>query len=321
MDLTLSLLKEHCPAVSESLFSKCVSAIENNHSFLKRVILARRVRRKLRKYAESGYIGRLFAYFRVVWALVRRRLDGKIKNKGLRSGGVVIAIVGPDATGKSTTVGETRRWLGKVFALRCVHVGKPPASWITFPFSVVLPFARQILPRFRRSQVQTHSSDKEPVKESSSLFYAVRALTLAWDRSRLLIKVARSKADGDFIICDRYPSEVTGAMDSPRLRERSGKGGMKNAIFNWMVRAERKLYERMPPPDIAIQLTVSLETAKKRNQARVGDDRDADEFIEIRHRNARDWHKDGTPHYYKVSTEQSIADTILTIKKAVWESL
>lgn len=153
------------------------------------------------------------------------------------------------------------------------------------------------------------------------MFYAIRALTLAWDRYRLLQKVYRAKAQGDLIVCDRYPSEQIGAMDSPRLKEKTGKKGLKASLFNTMARQEHRLYERMPAPDIVIKLHVSIETAKKRNSARVGGDRDNDDFLEVRHRYAHEWHKSGTKHIFKISTEVPKSESILNIKKAIWESL
>lgn len=322
---SLALLHEHCPAISESLFLSCVGAINENHSFITKVLLAFRVRKRLRGFAEYTFITRAFAYAGVLLAKFRCVLKGNLKNKTLQSGGAVIAFVGADATGKSTLVAETERWLGKVFAVRKVHVGKPPTSMLTVLFNVTLPLVRRLLPQLRRSQIQTQLHDKaasqDGLKGTSSPLYGLRALTLAWDRYRLLRKVTRAEERGELIICDRYPSELTGAMDSPRLEEKLGRSGLKSRLLNWLARRERDLYNRMPPPDIAVKLSVSLEVAKKRNQERIKGDKDTDEFIESRHRSAREWQKDGTKHSFEISTDNSLADTILNTKKAIWESL
>lgn len=322
---SLSLLNEHCPSVSESLFLSCIDAINENSSIIRRVFLAMRVRKRLRTFAEYSYISRAYAYARVSLAKLKCILMGNMKNKTLSSGGAVIAFVGADATGKSTLVAETGRWLGKVFAVRQVHVGKPPTSLLTVLFTLTLPLVRRLLPQLRRSQIQTQLHDKESsrdgIKASTSPIYGVRALTLAWDRYRLLRKVARAKARGELIICDRYPSESIGAMDSPRLEERSGKSGLKVRLLNWLARKEHELYNRMAPPDIVIKLKVSLAVAKKRNQERIKGDKDTDDFIVSRHQNARDWHKAGTKYSYEISTDQSLSDTILNTKKAIWGSL
>ena len=110
-------------------------------------------------------------------------------------------------------------------------------------------------------------------------------------------------------------------MDSPRLEERSGKSGLKFAFLNWIARKERELYNRMSPPDIAIKLTVSLAVAKKRNMERTKGEKDTDEFIESRHRNAREWHKAGTGYSFEINTDKPLLETILNTKKAIWEAL
>ncbi|KPJ93405.1 MAG: hypothetical protein AMJ53_07290 [Gammaproteobacteria bacterium SG8_11] len=322
---SLSLLNEYCPAVSESLFLNCVEAINENHSFISKVFLALRVRKRLRNFAQYTFTTRTFAYARVLLAKLKCILKGNLKNKTLSSGGAVIAFVGADATGKSTLVAETERWLGKVFAVRKVHVGKPPTSLLTALVNMALPLVRRLLPQLRRSQIQTQFHDKkssqDAIKGPSLPLYGLRALTLAWDRYQLLRKVGRAKARGELIICDRYPSELTGAMDSPRLEEQLGKSGLRIAFTNWLARKEGELYKRMPSPDIAIKLSVSLAVAKKRNKERIKGDKDTDEFIESRHRSAREWHKAGTKYAFEISTDQSLSDTILNTKKAIWESL
>jgi hypothetical protein len=152
---TLSLLSTYCPMVSEPLFLSCIDAINENHSFLNKVFLGLRVRRRLRNYAKYTFVKRLFAYAQVIWAKLRCRLKGNVKNKTLHSGGAVIAFVGADATGKSTLIAETARWLGDVFAVRTVHAGKPPSSWLTLPINVILPLARRCMPKLRQSKVMS----------------------------------------------------------------------------------------------------------------------------------------------------------------------
>jgi hypothetical protein len=70
-----------------------------------------------------------------------------------------------------------------------------------------------------------------------------------------------------------------------------------------------------------LKLKVSLETAKQRNRTRLKMNNDSDECLEIRHQQSREWYKPGTKHIYDIDTEQSLTETILNVKKAIWESL
>ncbi len=326
-DLTeaLSLLQEHCPVIDEPLFVRCVETLNGDSPLIERMMLAQQVRRRLKVYAKYSFFKRLLAYVRVLWAEVRRRMGTKQKNKVLQAGGAVIAFVGADATGKSTLVTETTHWLGDTFAVKVIHTGKPPSSWLTAPVNIALALVRRLmsLQRVSRLKDQIPSSDSNPsqhkFKGLSSIPYALRAITLAWDRQRLILKTRRLAAQGEIIVCDRYPSNVIGAMDSPRLEEEPLKTGRVVAIYNRLARLEKRLYRPIPPPDIALKLQVSLETAKKRNRERNGQDGDA--YLEARHRQSQDWYMPGTRYVYDIDTEQSLEETICNVKDAIWESL
>lgn len=317
----LSLLRQHCPVIDEQLFVKCVETLNSDSPLINRMILARQVRRRLKVYAKYTFSKRLLAYVRVLWAEGQRRLGTKQKNKVLQAGGTVIAFVGADATGKSTLVTETGRWLGDSFTVKIIHTGKPPSSWLTAPVNMVLALVRR--QRNSRLYSQTSSSDSNPsqhkFKGLSSLPYALRAITLAWDRQQLIIKTRRLAAEGEIIICDRYPSRTIGAMDSPRLEDEPLKKGPVATIYNRLARLEKRLYKQIPPPDIVLKLKVSLETAQKRNRER--NEQDGDTYLEARHRQSQDWHMPGTRYVYDIDTEQTLEETICNAKEAIWESL
>lgn len=240
---------------------------------------------------------------------------------------MVIAFVGPEATGKSTLVSESSKWLGQVFSASTIHAGKPPSTWITAPINLFLPFIRQLWPRLRTSRIEGHVSISDQPKISpinsgvSGLIYAFRSVSLAWDRRHLLIRARRLAARNEFVICDRYPSETIGAMDSPRLEEIRNPKGLTDLMVNRLARIENRLYREIPPPDIVLKLKVSVETAKRRNQERIKIGKETDEYLESRHRQSGEWNMPGTKYVYTIDTEQSLDETILSVKKAIWESL
>jgi thymidylate kinase len=320
----LSLLHKYCPAVGSSLFLTCVSAIEKDHSLLKKVLLARRVRRQLRQYAEYSFIKRIEAYARVFLAKWQRLLKRNARNKMLQTGGAVIAIVGGDATGKSTLVAESGRWLGKTFIVKIIHTGKPPSSWLTAPANAVLALYRRLTStrssgRFKKPALGDSYSSQHEFAGLSSLIYALRAVTLAWDRRQLLRKARRQADAGAIIICDRYPSRTIGAMDSPRLRDGSLKTGLIATAYNRLSRLEKRLYDDIPPPDIVLKLKVTLETAMKRNRER--QDQDGCTYLEARHRQSQNWHIGATRGVYEIDTEQTLEETIADVRKTIWERL
>jgi thymidylate kinase len=321
----LSLLRQYCPVIEEPLFVKCVGTLNSDSSLINRMLLARQVRRRLKVYAKYTFFGQLWAYGQMLWAEVRRRIGTKPKNKVFQAGGAMVAFVGADATGKSTLVTETGRWLGETFAVKIIHTGKPPSSWLTAPMNIALGLVRRLtsLRHTNRLTGQPSSNDKSPSQHRfrglSSLPYAFRAVSLAWDRQRLILKARRRAAEGEIIVCDRYPSRVIGAMDSPRLVEEQLKTGPIVSIYNRLARLEKRLYERIPPPDIVLRLRVSLETAKQRNRGRNGFDGEA--YLEARHRQSQAWYMPGTRAVHDIDTEQPLEETIRKVKEIIWETL
>ena len=323
----LAFLRKYCPVVDEQLFIKCVETLNSDTPQVRRMILAQRVRRRLKVYARHTAFKRLVAYSQLLWAEVRRRLGTKQKNKVLQAGGAVIAFVGAEATGKSTLVTETGRWLGSTFAVRTVHAGKPPSTWLTAPLSLLLPLIRSRLSSLRTNHLDGHitsaPANPSPNKNKgvASLVYALRTVILAWERRQLLVRARQTAANGEIVICDRFPSDTIGAMDSPRLREQPTQRGVVPAIFNWLARLEQRLYRQIPPPDVVLRLNVSIEAALQRNRERFKPGKESDAYVASRHRQAREWHKFGTRYIYNIDTEQSLTETILCVKKAIWESL
>jgi thymidylate kinase len=322
----LSLLRSYCPVIDDQLFVKCVETLDSDAPLTARVLLAHQVRRRLKVYAKHTFVRRLLAYGELLGSEVARRLGTKRQNKVLRAGGAVIAFVGADATGKSTLVKEAGRWLGDTFAVTVIHAGKPPSSWLTAPLNIALGFARRYLSSQRIDHLKNQkgfSSDSNLAQHRfnglSSVLYALRAVALAWDRHRLILKSRRRAAEGEIVICDRYPSRVTGAMDSPCLLEEPFQTGLLPALYNRLARLEKHLYKQIPPPDVVLRLKVSLVTALRRNRER--DLLDREGYLEARHRQSQNWQISGTSNIYEIDAEQTLNETIRNVKEAIWEAL
>jgi thymidylate kinase len=322
------LLQRYCPVIGSADFTEGLALLAQAGATGQKIRLAWRMRRHLRVYAKNSRGRHLAAYGALFWHYALRRLAGQRRNKSLASGGAVIAFVGPEATGKSTLVAESKRWLGDAFAVRAIHAGKPPSTLLTFPLNGLAPFLRKVLPDFRTNRLAGHIPPGERAKAAppkierlSALFYAVRAVAVAWDRRALLHKARRAAAQGELVICDRYPSTMVGAMDSPRLQADPEKRGLIPKIYNRLAQVEARLYQQIPPPDMVIKLSVSIATAQQRNRDRIKDHKESDAYVESRHRQVRNWQRPGTKYIYEISTEKSLVETLCEVKRVIWETL
>jgi thymidylate kinase len=322
MKQVVALLDRYCPVVSEEIFIECLNAILDEVPYAHKWKLSYQVQRRLRIYQKYSFPDWLFGHVQLLAGNVIKKIRKQKGSKILLSGGTIIAFVGADATGKSTLVSETSRWRRKNFVLNTVHAGKPPSTLLTAPANFLLGLNR----RFRR---QSRSVGKDPSsnggvayaerKSLGALIYAIRAVCLAWDRRALLWKARRASANGEIVVCDRYPTNATGMMDSPRLSEDPMQKGFVASIYNLLARVERALYRQIPPPDIVLRLKVSLETAKKRNAAR--EIRDDEAYLQSRHQQAKDWFMPGTRSIQEIDTDLPLAETLLAVRQAIWPQL
>ena len=248
----------------------------------------------------------------------------------------VIALVGPEATGKSTIALELENWLALMYKVRVVHAGKPPATWLTRPIHILLPLIKAVFPKIRTSRLKgyvvtqqtsgTNDSDKRDKSRRNSirlslLVNAFWAVCLAWERRQLLVLSQKAANNQMFIVCDRYPSYRLGAIDCTRLTVKLEQKGIISALYNQLARMEKRIYQQIPAPDIVLQLSVSLETAKQRNRDRVKVDKEGDGYIESRRRQTQDWHRMGNEVIHYIDTEQPYADTVKHAIEAIESTL
>jgi thymidylate kinase len=326
LEKSIGLLKEFSPSIDEKLFVDCITTLETDGSLVRRIGLARKLRGQIRHFSKQTSFEKLLSFFRLIGTQLQRRIGSGSKNKIMQAGGSVIAIVGADASGKSTIVSETGGWLSKSLLVRIIHAGKPSTSLATAPINILLHLSRSFWPK-RQQMVKANlsSSDHEnsstSTRGTASLLYAFRAVALAWDRKNLLLKSWRAAAKGEIIICDRYPSNNLGAMDSPRLKENLLDVGWQSPIINLTARLEQRIYRQIPPPDLVIRLQVSVETAKERNRLRIKPRGETDDYIEFRHKNAAEWNRSDAARVFDIDTGQPLSRTMQEIKTLIWRSL
>jgi thymidylate kinase len=321
----LDYLSDYCPVLDGKVFLECINAIEAGDWYPRKWVLAQKIRWQLRIYRLHTDIGRWIDYAGFLRAACLKKLKNQKGNKIFLNGGAVIAIVGADATGKSTLIKATSGWLRKNFVVYTIHAGKPPSAWLTFPINLILRLNRSIKSNLRivynlgNERSKKSTSIHAEMKDQDSLIYAIRAVCLAWDRRTLLLKARRAAANGEMIVCDRYPSFAAGMMDSPRLVEDNTKKSFTKSLYNRLARLEEKIYRQIAPPDIVLRLKVSLETAMKRNAAReIIDD---EIYLQNRHQQAVDWYIPGTRRIADINTDRTLEDTIAEVKHVIWSSL
>jgi thymidylate kinase len=320
IDETLSLVDCWLPSLDTNLFSNCITALEVPAPLFRRIILGRQLRSRLRLYARHSAIRAWLGGLQKFTIMLLRRLFRSQKGMIPLSGGAVIAFVGPEATGKSTLLAEMSGWLGEHFAVQQVHAGKPKSTILSAIPNLLVPVLRSMLPTHRSSHVETQYASKEQSEksqESYSLIFAIRSVLLAYDRRALLTRAFGRAANGTIVLCDRYPSLCSGTPDSPQLSHLPIASD-RYSIRRLLARIEKRLYREIPPPDLVISLTVPVEVAVLRNEAR--GKKEPEDYVRLRHARSSNLEFGKTP-IYKINTDQPLDKIVLEVKKVIWNTL
>ena len=317
---SLRLVNYWLPSVDTDLFSECIQAIKSSTFLFHRIALGLRLRSSLRMYARHSSLKAWWSGIRTFLTMGFRRIMRSQRGMSPQSGGAVIAIVGPEATGKSTLLTEMKSWLGEHFAVNQIHAGKPKSTLFTFLPNLLVPALRFFLPSYRSSRLETERAFEERVQSLPKVYpliSAIRSVLLAYDRRALLARAFARSSNGGIVLCDRYPSLSPGSPDGPQLSQ-FPISEENYPIQYRLSRIEKQIYEEIPPPDLVILLTVPVEVAIIRNRNR--GKFEPEDFVRLRHAQSSSLEFEKS-QVYKINTDQPLDKTILEVKRAIWNVL
>jgi hypothetical protein len=182
-------------------------------------------------------------------------------NRRAPGGGRMVAIVGVDGSGKSTSVAALRAWLGSKIDVLPIYFGTGDGRPSLFlrPFKLVMPLIMRVLKSKPSCASHGKKSGQAPGR-LYSLLLMIWAVAVAADKRKKLTAARRATNRGLFVLADRYPQDqIRGFNDGPLLTRLTVAPG-------WLRRWEAAAYalaDRLPP-DLVIKLVVTPETAARR---------------------------------------------------------
>src|SRR6266487_82316 len=139
------ILKRHLPSIDAKLFDDCLRSLQPDCAIWTRLGVRKRLQNRLNAHASRSQISDIFlGVFRQVTEIVLRRMFGYSPQKRITHGGTMIALIGGDGSGKSTTVNELYTWLHEIFDVVKIHMGRPPRSWSTFCVDSTMGLERRL---------------------------------------------------------------------------------------------------------------------------------------------------------------------------------
>jgi thymidylate kinase len=299
------------PGAGQRMFRELLEAISDHGAVMRRLRLGLKVARLLRGYRRLGTAAMAILQLRHAALLGMRRFRRR-RELALQTGGAIIAVVGPKATGKSTLSTAAADRLGGHLDVWQVHVGKPPATALTVLPACLVPLARRLFPKERSGE---YEAPERRADGRYSLLYIVRMTLLAHDRRALLRRMWRAAANGSIVIADRFPSMTIGAADSSRFDDDTIRN-CRSRVKRWLMRRERAFYESLPQPDVVIRLSVPIDTAIRRDAQRVKED--APDRAAVERRRDMESIAEYSGNVIRLNTDGPFVETLNAFMKAVW---
>ena len=229
--------------------------------------LRRRIRRTLapwRRYnAAEALVRAGVRAAALAWDTINRRFLHAPRPMRRRpfAGGLVIAMLGVDGSGKTTLTRTIRTWLGAEMDVMPIYFGTGGGrpSLILAPLKVMVPLASRLLRRKPAGASHGQVSDRAPGPVYACLL-ALWATVLAIEKRRKLTAAHRGAARGAVVVADRYPQDQLPSFNDgpllPRLR----------AAPDWLRRFEARSYAlaRRLPPDLVIRLDATPDVLARR---------------------------------------------------------
>lgn len=237
-------------------------------------------------------------------------------------GGIIVAVLGADGSGKSTVTSEIVKCLSQKLDVIPVYLGsgdgtasllRLPLIWAARAAKTLRQFSsRPSLQKHDHAAAHTNSQAAQSNSRLSQLARMLWATTLAYEKQNKLKRSCSAKERGMIVITDRYPqSQILGVNDGPLL---SNRGSFPPALRRWEFERYQHMAANMPP-DLVIKLNVTLEVALARKPESPA------EVVRQKVAVIQSLQFPAQTTVVNIDATRPLSEVLLKAKWAVWESL
>jgi thymidylate kinase len=304
--------------VNYKFLERIMARILAGSTIIRNIPDAIKINHQLRRYRRLTWVATQYRTMIYVARIIYHKLRKRGKFMTVGSNGKVITFIGPQAVGKTTLSQMLANWLSQDFEVYRFHIGKPPVTALTFIPRLFLPFMRKIFPKARSTSVEMNIENRKS-DFSFPYMHVIRKIILAHERLVILRKIFRMAEKGAIVICDRYPTQVVGAVDGPTFDDKIILE-QKLKFKRYLMKLERNIYRRIKTPNIVIKLHTDLHTAIERNLSRKKEGSQDSKYVEFRHKMKRQ------PAFYDVdaiviNTNRPIEGAFREVQNEIWSML
>jgi thymidylate kinase len=176
-------------------------------------------------------------------------------------GGLVVALLGVDGSGKSTALRATHTWLSQEIDTMPIYFGTGDGrpSLALLPLKLLVPLFNRL--HSSRPKGSSHGAVTDrPPDLIYSIALALWASVLAWEKRSKLRRARRGADRGLVVIADRYPQDqIVSFNDGPLLPRLAW-------IPGWLRRFEQRSYAlaRQLQPDLLFKLRADPDLLQRR---------------------------------------------------------
>ncbi|WP_373050353.1 hypothetical protein [Thalassovita aquimarina] len=238
------------------------------------------------------------------WAIPLRRTSPR--------GGVVIAFLGSDGSGKSTLREDTVSWLGQKLDVVPIYFGSGdgPGSLLRLPLQI----ARRLVDK--RAPSGTPSQRRKGWRGRLRAIALIPwALSLGLEKRAKHRRMIRARNRGMVVVCDRYPQDQFQGFNDGCLL--GGLAASPSRLVRALAKWEARIYAdaRRSPPDVVIKLIASPEVALSRRPEM------SDEEIKSRIAAVRALRFiDGTL-VFEIDADQPLEEVVQSVRRLIWKVL
>jgi thymidylate kinase len=222
------------------------------------------------------------------------------------AGGRILALMGPDGSGKSSVARDLRRWLGWKLDVHAVYFGSGdgPSSLLRWPLKAALRLRGARRPPAGTAAPQRISAGR-----------AAWALLLAREKRSKMRACVKARNRGMLVVCDRYPqAQFAGFNDGPLLASWLGsRAGWQRALARWESGVYRRL--ALEAPDLVIKLDVTPDAGLARSPD------SAPGEVERKRQAVRAIDYGPRSRVVAIDAMRPFDEVLLEVRRAVWDQL
>jgi len=191
------------------------------------------------------------------------------RKKSPITGGLIIAFIGADGSGKSTMLNETYNWLNWKINVVKLYLGSGDYNE-DFGLKLIKRFIKKNKNKNSTNKVNDQYLSKDSNTDFKSklrtILKAMVFVYIAKNKMKTLQKASKMSMKGTIVLLDRYPqTQFFGINDGRNIRY-NNEPGMYGSIIHRLSKVEEKLFSRMQEihPDIVFKLNVDPSIAIQR---------------------------------------------------------